>query len=332
MNRTILIFAFILGGFFLSSYGPGSSHSPRSEWIYPDAKGKLVYKKDARGNRIMDFSHAGYRGGGVALPDIPVKVTVQPPDDPLTDCTALIQDAIDQVSVLPQDSNGFRGAVLLMPGRYPCSQTITVSADGVALRGSGKSENGSVIVMSGEKHTAVVLSNRNRQQAGNRLGNAVKDEKSVKITEKYIPAGSISFTVADVSDFKAGDSIRVDMILLPWGVGDESTDVNVRNVRKDSAVNPLALDVTVGREIPDASLPVVKSMNGAAQFTLRGGGGVSAMRVNGFENFVCPVLERNVNGTWEIVALAGPNSDDSYTVYYNPVTGLYDFTFVVETP
>jgi hypothetical protein len=33
-----------------------------SKWVYPDAKGRLQYSADARGNRIMDFSHAGYKG------------------------------------------------------------------------------------------------------------------------------------------------------------------------------------------------------------------------------------------------------------------------------
>ena len=210
MKKYIIILAFIFGGFFLPSCGvTATDHLPKSEWIYPNAKGKLVYKKDDRGNRIMDFSHAGYKGGGVALPDVPVKITVFPPVDPQTDCTALIQNAIDQVSVMPQDSEGFRGAVLLMPGIYPCSKMITISTDGVVLRGSGKTENGTVITMSGEKHTAVVLSGRNRQRAGNRLGSAVEGEKSVKITEKFIPAGSIKFTVADASGFKAGDRVEI---------------------------------------------------------------------------------------------------------------------------
>src|SRR5438128_6969515 len=39
----------------------------RSEWVFSGADGKLHYKTDARGNRIMDFSHAGYGGGGVRI-------------------------------------------------------------------------------------------------------------------------------------------------------------------------------------------------------------------------------------------------------------------------
>ena len=38
----------------------------KSQWVYPDAKGKLVYKTLEAGDKIMDFSYAGYMGGGVA--------------------------------------------------------------------------------------------------------------------------------------------------------------------------------------------------------------------------------------------------------------------------
>ena len=34
---------------------------------------ELHYATTAKGDRICDFSYAGYRGGGVALPDVPEK-------------------------------------------------------------------------------------------------------------------------------------------------------------------------------------------------------------------------------------------------------------------
>jgi hypothetical protein len=36
-----------------------------SEWVYPGPDGKLTYKKIPAGDSIMDFSCAGYMGGGV---------------------------------------------------------------------------------------------------------------------------------------------------------------------------------------------------------------------------------------------------------------------------
>jgi beta-galactosidase len=105
----------------------------RSEWVYPGPDGKLIYKTTSAGDRIMDFSCAGYMGGGVALPEVPVKATVTPVEG---DNTAAIQEAIDKVSAMSLEK-GFRGAVLLGPGDYNCSGTISIRASGVVLRGSG---------------------------------------------------------------------------------------------------------------------------------------------------------------------------------------------------
>ncbi|MNK20200.1 hypothetical protein D3C87_384360 [compost metagenome] len=181
----------------------------KSEWVYLGTDGKLVYKKSAKGDRIMDFSYAGYMGGGVALPNVAVKMTVKPLSDANADCTALIQAAIDKVAAMPLNKEGFRGAVLLAPGTYPCSKTIKIMADGVVLRGSGKSATGSIILMSGEKHPAITLSNGLNQRIGNRLGNTDESEKAIKITNNYLPAGSKSFNVADAASLKVGDNIEV---------------------------------------------------------------------------------------------------------------------------
>ncbi|MBB5436499.1 hypothetical protein HDC92_000163 [Pedobacter sp. AK017] len=209
VKMALMLFLLLTSTFVQAKASKKDKDPGKSEWIYFGADGKLVYKKSAKGDRIMDFSHAGYMGGGVALPDVTVKVTVKPPGDVNADCTALIQAAIDKVSALPLDKNGFRGAVLLAPGTYPCAKTIKITADGVVLRGSGKSENGSIIAMNGEKHTAVILSNGLNQRAGNRLGNAAGNEKTVKITDKYIPAGSLSFNVANAAGFKVGDNVEI---------------------------------------------------------------------------------------------------------------------------
>ena len=92
--------------------------SPALAWISAkvqfDANGRLTYPADGNGNRIPDFSHAGYKGGGVPLPtNIPVRVNVSPISG---DDTANIQAAIDQVGNLAVQPDGYRGTVLLAAG------------------------------------------------------------------------------------------------------------------------------------------------------------------------------------------------------------------------
>jgi len=83
----------------------------QSDLVYPGEDGRLVYAKHANtqesneDNVIPDFSHCGYMGGGVALPDVPVKRTLGPQSG---DDRQRIQDAIDDVSGLSPDANGFR--------------------------------------------------------------------------------------------------------------------------------------------------------------------------------------------------------------------------------
>ena len=182
----------------------------QSQWVYKDKNGKLVYKTTERGDRIMDFSYAGYMGGGVALPSVAVKKTVQPSGT--TDDTKLIQSAIDEVAAMPE-VNGFRGAVLLTPGTFTCQGTISIAASGVVLRGSGSGKNGTTIKMTGGKHTAIIIGATRNEAIAGENDETVPDQPSnvagVMITDAYVPAGASSFTVSDAAGFKPGDVIGI---------------------------------------------------------------------------------------------------------------------------
>ena len=52
--------------------------APIASRAYPGGDGKLVYVPDEQGNTIIDSSHAGYAGGGVAIPTLPVREIVWP--------------------------------------------------------------------------------------------------------------------------------------------------------------------------------------------------------------------------------------------------------------
>lgn len=183
---------------------------PQSEWIRVGTDNQLIYRITDKGDKIMDFSHAGYMGGGVSLPDVPVKKMVNQVSDVL-DYSDLIQEAIDEVASMLL-INGFRGAVLLAPGNYPCGKSLIISEDGVVLRGSGMRSKESVIIMQGSKHTAIVLNSENKENSrkiGNRLGATNLSEISYKIRDTYIPAGASSFTVENASGLFVGDNIEI---------------------------------------------------------------------------------------------------------------------------
>ncbi len=179
----------------------------KSEWVYAGSDGKLKYKTTAAGDRIMDYSHAGYMGGGVTLPEVPVKITVQPMEG---DSTATIQEAIDKVSALNLE-NESRGAVLLAPGDYTCSTAISIRTSGVVLRGSGSGANGSTIKMVGGRHVALAV-------GGGRTGRAAgRESKAVQtfLADPYVPAGAVTFTVADATGLGVGDTIEIRRPVTP---------------------------------------------------------------------------------------------------------------------
>ena len=175
-----------------------------SEWVYPGKNGKLIYKTTSAGDKIMDFSSAGYMGGGVALPIVPTTLTVKP--SPGVDATKSIQDAIDAVAAMPL-KNGFRGAVQLAAGNFTCKGTITISASGIVLRGSGSGAGGTTIMMAGSKHPAIVISSQGnfKNSEPEKISNAV----SAKITDAYVPSGAATFSVDDASQFAVGDIIAI---------------------------------------------------------------------------------------------------------------------------
>ena len=80
--------------------GVGDLPAAQSEWVRRGADGRLDYKTTPAGDRIMDFSYAGYMGGGVPLPDVPVVRTVKPSGR--DDDTPIIQAAIDDIGKLPE--------------------------------------------------------------------------------------------------------------------------------------------------------------------------------------------------------------------------------------
>ena len=196
----------------------------QSEWVRPGSDSKLTYKTLPAGDHFMDFSCAGYQGGGVKIPTVPVKATVSPSGG---DDTKSIQDAINQVSQIELQS-GFRGAVLLAPGVFNCGETLTIKADGVVLRGSGFGANGTTIKMTGVPHLCFSIGGGGETKAVGR---------PVAITDAYLPAGSDSFHVSSAENFKAGDTVLINRPATPAWVKFMGMDKLVRNGKEERWVS-----------------------------------------------------------------------------------------------
>src|SRR4030095_16711755 len=75
---------------------------PTTSLVYPGVDGKLVYVADSLGNKIPDFSNAGYKGGGVPIPHVQIKAIVWPIPG---DNSARLQNVIESISSLPPDAS-----------------------------------------------------------------------------------------------------------------------------------------------------------------------------------------------------------------------------------
>ena len=177
----------------------------QSEIVFEGQGGRLEYVADEEGNRIPDFSNAGYRGGGVDLPTVPVIHTISPIDG---DNTAHIQQAIDSLYAVQPDQMGIRGALLLEAGLYEVSSMLTIKESGIVLRGEGNegdSTNNTIIRRVGNDTDPVL-------RIGSGITNNAWAELSgtrSDITSSFVQVGSRSFTVADPGLYDVGDQVVI---------------------------------------------------------------------------------------------------------------------------
>jgi len=179
---------------------------PTTSIVFPGTDGRLEYVADSLGNKIPDFSNAGYRGGGVPLPFVAVKETLWPVAG---DNSASIQAAIDRVSALKPDAAGFRGTVLLKMGIYNLESPIYIKASGVVLRGEGMSDTGTILVGKIPKEKQGPFSRAALVNMGGASAAVALEETRQIITDNYVPVGAKSFSVASAKGFKVGDKVLV---------------------------------------------------------------------------------------------------------------------------
>ena len=165
-----------------------------------ESNGKLTYSPDDKGNIIPDFSHVGYHQGDKEIPTVEVVKTITAA--PKGDSQRLIQKAIDEVSEMAVNKQGFRGAILLKKGIYLIPGSLKISAGGIVLRGEGDNENGTVLIASGKgqrKLLSISGSGRRSEIQGTRM----------PVSDPYVPVGTFSFSIENAGKFKVGDQIVV---------------------------------------------------------------------------------------------------------------------------
>ncbi|MDE3099589.1 MAG: RICIN domain-containing protein [Verrucomicrobiota bacterium] len=201
MQRLMPLVAEIAASFL---FAISNSAFAQATWVHLDSNNNLVYHVDSMGNRIPDFSYAGYGEGGVPLPsNVAVQQTLSPSGG---DDTANIQNAIIAVEALSPDGNGIRGAVLLNPGTFQLGGTLAITNGGVVLEGSGT--NQTTLLFTGNSRLCISVSGSGgRSEVG----------ATVHITDNYVPLNATSFDVDNPGEFAVGDSIVVNRaVTQPW--------------------------------------------------------------------------------------------------------------------
>lgn len=255
MNRSTRVRSSLMAVLAASTTVLTPAYAWESAKVRYDRKGRLFYPADANGNRIPDYSHAGYKGGGVPLPAVPVVLTISPAEG---DDTASIQAAIDRAGTLPVQANGYRGTVLLTAGVYDVAGTVRVDKSGVVLSGVGDGADpatNTIVRRTGTSTATVII-------AGSGTDSDFRPEVAGTrraITTPRVSVGSRSFTVDDANGFRVGDPI---IVLHPstaaWiaamdngGVTNANTwrpgDIDIRYHRYITAIsgNTIAIDAPV---------------------------------------------------------------------------------------
>lgn len=149
---------------------------------------------------------------------------------------------------------------------------------------------------------------------------------------------SLSMDLGEVT-LKPGDTINLNMIITPWGHYNTTTDTSMQNIRENTCLNPLTVDVTYGEEIESVFVPKILSTDGkSAEFTLSGGTDNVVARVYGFNKLTNPIIYEKIDGEWVEYVVSSINTPDKmgnkhyydgYYVYYED-DRTYSYAFAVD--
>ena len=164
------------------------------------SKDGLVYETDEQGNHIPDFSYSGYKQSDEEIPLVEGVIELNPIKG---DATLLIQTAIDYVSSLPLNKDGFRGAIQLSKGVFEVNGDIKINSSGIVIRGSGIGKSGTTIVATGrDRRTLIQILGKDYEKLG----------KKYSIEDNFLPINSKNFNVDKASNFQVGDEVIIHRV------------------------------------------------------------------------------------------------------------------------
>ncbi|MDB5193444.1 MAG: hypothetical protein JWQ96_3007 [Segetibacter sp.] len=145
-------------------------------------------------NFPINFSHAGYAGGGVTIPNIPTIISIKPTG---ADDTKLLQAAINHLSTFPVQKNGYKGALLLQPGKYKVSGKLLINKGGIVIRGSGQ-KNTTIIATKVSRRSLITIGKNSKLNA----------DSTITITAD-LAAGKNKLTVTSVTNLSVGNHVVI---------------------------------------------------------------------------------------------------------------------------
>ena len=224
----------------------GTSYAQTSSLVSMGSNGRLVYTADIKGNTVPDFSAVGYMNSEVPIPTVGIVLTVNPVAG---DNLANVQNAINQVAAMPLDANGFRGAILFNAGTYNISDTVTITASGIVLRGVGYNGSGTNFIATKTSQYTLFTFAGASGTAYNSLSSTRK-----AITDLYVPIGTKQITVASGHSFAIGDKVFVRRI-------PNDAWISLLGMNLLSTIDPLAVNWTASAYDMDSERKIM-NING----------------------------------------------------------------------
>jgi hypothetical protein len=141
-----------------------------------------------------------------------------------------------------------------------------------------------------------------------------------------LTTGALTFPASRL-EFKKGDLIDLDLILLPYGSVATKSDASLVKLRQQWAVDDLEVTVTRGTKLRDF-VPTLRAENGVAEFEFKGGSERTVVRVEGFHSYQAPAVECEDGG--ELVPVNFSVRGQDGVQAYVAADGTYGFAFPIE--